>query len=350
MRTKLLNVVNSATDQAWQVFSRTQGSGAVAEHVRPQIQFLPFGVRGRNVLRVGIPLNHLLASADALGRAAARCLALKGLAVELHQHAVIDVATEHALGALQMGIVAVAGEFEAITEAQPQVIHGTNGALAFTLANVPRNHELGVDINLTASGARPVRDLIANLDGCTGAKAGEIVAAARLGRTICRDVTHAQAERLLRAAREQTKQVTPGRLGWAGAIFQRSAYAIAYGTATFGEVAPFAKVPYVVEAWAKPEKGKEAKTGLFAYVNRTPVTGDIEAGRDKRKIDAYGCGLSHTIPEAPAERQFTIQINMAATLVGRRANNAASQGRCLVPCSLAWRITASAPAVNKLRR
>jgi hypothetical protein len=163
---------------------------------------------------------------------------------------------------------------------------------------------------LTASGARPVRDLIANLDGCTGAKAGEIVAAARLGRAICRDVTHAQAERLLRAAREQTKQVTPGRLGWVGAIFQRSAYAIAYGIATFGEVAPFAEVPYVVEAWAKPEKGKEAETGLFAYVNRTPVTGDIEAGRDKRKIDAYGCGLSHTIAEAPAERHFIIQINI----------------------------------------
>jgi hypothetical protein len=41
---------------------------------------------------------------------------------------------------------------------------------------------------------------------------------------------------------------------------------------------------------------------------------------------------------------------MAATFVGRRPNNAASQGRCLVPWILAYRMTASAPVVNKLRR
>src|SRR4029077_21039581 len=37
---------------------------------------------------------------------------------------------------------------------------------------------------------------------------------------------------------------------------------------------------------------------------------------------------------------------MAATLVGRRANNAVNQGRCLVPWILAYRITANAPVVN----
>ena len=41
---------------------------------------------------------------------------------------------------------------------------------------------------------------------------------------------------------------------------------------------------------------------------------------------------------------------MAATFVGRRANNAASQGRCLVPWILAYRMTASAPATNRQRR
>src|SRR4029077_20977179 len=42
---------------------------------------------------------------------------------------------------------------------------------------------------------------------------------------------------------------------------------------------------------------------------------------------------------------------IAATFVGRRANNAVSQGRCLVPWR-SWRkrITASAPAVNRQRR
>jgi hypothetical protein len=37
-------------------------------------------------------------------------------------------------------------------------------------------------------------------------------------------------------------------------------------------------------------------------------------------------------------------------LVGRRASNAATQGRYLVPWILAWRMTASAPATNRLRR
>jgi hypothetical protein len=41
---------------------------------------------------------------------------------------------------------------------------------------------------------------------------------------------------------------------------------------------------------------------------------------------------------------------MAATFVGRRASSAVSQGRCPVPWILAWRITAKAPVVNRLRR
>jgi hypothetical protein len=46
-------------------------------------------------------------------------------------------------------------------------------------------HEL-----LTASGTTLVRDLISSLDGCTGGKAGEIIAAAELGRALyCKDIT-----------------------------------------------------------------------------------------------------------------------------------------------------------------
>src|SRR5262245_65767490 len=41
---------------------------------------------------------------------------------------------------------------------------------------------------------------------------------------------------------------------------------------------------------------------------------------------------------------------MAATLLGRRASNAVSHGRCVVPWILAFRMTASAPAVNRPRR
>ena len=45
-------------------------------------------------------------------------------------------------------------------------------------------------------------------------------------------------------------------------------------------------------------------------MNRTPVSGGIEAARAKRDIDAYGCGLAHTLARAPPEIHFAIQINL----------------------------------------
>ena len=50
--------------------------------------------------------------------------------------------------------------------------------------DVPQFREL-----LYASGATPLRELVARLDGCSGARAGEIVAMAGLGRALCKDVT-----------------------------------------------------------------------------------------------------------------------------------------------------------------
>src|SRR5205809_7011329 len=53
---------------------------------------------------------------------------------------------------------------------------------------------------------------------------------------------------------------------------------------------------------------------------------------------------------AQAIRAILLASAMAATLVGRRPNNAVSQGRCPIPWILASRITASAPATNRPRR
>jgi hypothetical protein len=157
---------------------------------------------------------------------------------------------------------------------------------------------------LYASGATPVRELIANLDGCTGAKAGEIVAEAGLGRALCEDVTNGQAERLLQSARANAREVKPSRLGTIGPeAFPRHAYASALGTA---EVAPTVSIPYVIEAWAIAAD----KTTLQACVNRAPVTGNIYAARDKRDIDVFGCGLHHRVTRAPKDAQFDIVLNI----------------------------------------
>jgi hypothetical protein len=56
----------------------------------------------------------------------------------------------------------------------------------------PQFHEL-----LLAYGTQPVRSLIAQLDGCTGGKAGEIVSDARLDRLRCQDIDRKQATKLL---------------------------------------------------------------------------------------------------------------------------------------------------------
>lgn len=77
--------------------------------------------------------------------------------------------------------------------------------------DVPAFHEL-----LYASGDLPVRDLIAHLDGCGGAKADEIVAQARLSRAVCKDVDQRQAARLLEIAQETTEPVHSKQLGRLG--------------------------------------------------------------------------------------------------------------------------------------
>jgi hypothetical protein len=164
-------------------------------------------------------------------------------------------------------------------------------------------HEL-----LYASGDRPVRELIAQLDGCSGGKAGEIVAAAGLARAICKNLIQQQAAKLLSAARDNARPVQPKRLGAVGPyVFDGCAYACSYGVEQLGSIAPFAEIPFVVEAWARPTRGK---TFLRVSVNRTPVTGEIKAARDNRDIDFFGCGLAHTVAAAPKDSQFAIQFNI----------------------------------------
>jgi hypothetical protein len=159
---------------------------------------------------------------------------------------------------------------------------------------------------LYAAGPRPVRELIANLDGCTGGKAGEIVAAANLSRAPCNAVNGEQAKRLLDAARDAARPVKPERLGSVGPdAFPKAAYAQSSGTVEFGASQP-AEIPFIVETWAETAK----LTRLTVCVNRTPITGDVRAAREKRNVNAFGCGLRHTITQAPIAAQFSIVINI----------------------------------------
>jgi hypothetical protein len=162
-------------------------------------------------------------------------------------------------------------------------------------------HEL-----LYASGATPVRELVAQLDGCTGGRAGEIVAASGLDRMRCKDVTRKQAAKLLQVARANARPVNPERLGAAGPR-EGLAYGKAEGTLGFGSAEPQAVIPSVVEAWAK---ATPLATTPVVCVNRTPITGKIDMARDKRDIDFFGCGLRHTVATAPKDARFIIWLNI----------------------------------------
>ena len=166
--------------------------------------------------------------------------------------------------------------------------------------DAPAFHEL-----LDASGDLPVRKLVAQLDGRTDAMADAIVKRARLNRTICKDVNQKQAARLLATIQRFTDPVSPKQLGSLGPrIFPNYSYAAAYGIARLGAV----EIPHVVEVWAI--RSEEDVTVLQACVNRTPVTGEIEAARQNRDIDFFGCGLSHTVARAAKDTQFEIWLNI----------------------------------------
>ena len=168
---------------------------------------------------------------------------------------------------------------------------------------LPQFHEL-----LSASGGVPVRALIESLDGCTGGRAGEIVAMARLGRMACHDLDAREAARLLEAARAAAKPANPKRLGAVGpGAFPGRAYAIAYGSAPFGSRLR-ADIPVAVEVWASQATGNV----VAASVNRTPIAGEMALQRDKSEVNLFGCGLRHTVANAPKELKFNVWLNITA--------------------------------------
>ncbi len=143
-----------------------------------------------------------------------------------------------------------------------------------------------------AAGARTVRALVAELDGCTGTKAGEVAAgfAGRAAIELSRDET----DELLARARAAARPVKPERLGNVG---RQPDLPDAYARRTGTFKVPLhrgphaAEIPFVVEAWAQSASAPH----LCLLVNRTPVPAEISFGRtmkDKTCCGLKGCGLS----------------------------------------------------------
>jgi hypothetical protein len=200
----------------------------------------------------------------------------------------------------------VAIEFGAALPADPSALSWARAALEFPGIYSGKSspwwydaasfHEL-----ILAHGKQPLRALISELDGCSGGKAGEIIAAAGLHRAACENVTRADASTLLATARQHVRPVPAERLGQIGRnAFLDWSYAHEHGTVD--------TTPFVVEAWAHKE-GSEIDVTML--VNRTPVTGDIKGYRDSEKhICMTGCGLHHYFEDAPRKGGYRIVINV----------------------------------------
>jgi len=156
-----------------------------------------------------------------------------------------------------------------------------------------------------AAGDATVRELVAQFEGCSGAKAGSISESWR-GRD-CSSLSRDEADQLLAAIRKNSREVTAKRLGCVGkpANFSRG-YA---RCDVLQEVEPSqgqfpARVPYVIEVWAKPAK----VDSLRLCVNRTPTTAALDVNHDKTNLYVFGCGLQYAVPVGRAPVEALVNI------------------------------------------
>jgi Histidine kinase-, DNA gyrase B-, and HSP90-like ATPase len=136
-----------------------------------------------------------------------------------------------------------------------------------------------------------VRQLIEQLDGCSGAKAGRIAAPFGKGRT-CRSMRPPEIAALLTRMQESARVVKARSLGPIGDVFTAfDAYIVADAALQTGTNKPRASIPVLIEAWANVRTRKFGGAKLMVYCNRTPVVDDIDAMRGQGGIRISGAGL-----------------------------------------------------------
>lgn len=158
-----------------------------------------------------------------------------------------------------------------------------------------------------AAQGRTVRDLVSELDGCSGAKAG-LIAAPYKGR-LATSLERSEVDVLLATARANAKPVKPARLGAVDGLPDLGSHAKCRGTfnvsASRGKHA--ATIPFVVEAWAMPA----SERSVAMHVNRTPVTTPMKTFQDPdRRTDTalIGCNLRDTFATGREPMAFYLNI------------------------------------------
>jgi hypothetical protein len=128
---------------------------------------------------------------------------------------------------------------------------------------------------------------------------------------MCDSMSREEATNLLLRARERAKPVRPDRLGAVGLIETLpSAYALVHGELTAGIEAPPAEIPYAVEAWVRANRQGDDRASVMVLVNRTPITGTVNAYKDKSTISLYGCNLSSVSITGTPKGACSIVVNI----------------------------------------
>ena len=167
-----------------------------------------------------------------------------------------------------------------------------------------------------------VRQFVERLDGCAGAKAGQMVARFGKGRT-CRSMTEADARELLSVLQASARVVKPEALGSIGEdAFNPEMYGYSKecGTFIFGTHEPRATIPFIVEAWVHVANRKGSDTSVTCQCNRTPIVGNIESWRsrsEKKSLFLSGVGLNLTYGDAIELKQgdCDIQLHITSPLI-----------------------------------
>jgi hypothetical protein len=168
---------------------------------------------------------------------------------------------------------------------------------------------------LFSAGAQPVRSLIAELDGCSGGKAGDIVTAAGLDRKACNQVDRGAAINLLKAARQYARPVNPKRLGGIGPdLYADMFFAVERDEVKVGTVEPLAEIPCVIEAWARKDTDHDGSDHIDVslLINRTPSVDEVSIWRSGKRAIIRGAGLRHYVDKVPRKGSYSIIINVTA--------------------------------------
>ncbi len=144
-----------------------------------------------------------------------------------------------------------------------------------------------------------LKDFLVYFDRINPSKANKIIN--HVGVEVAtNELTREESDQVLAQLRENSKPISPKKLGFVGEMKEFSAYHKEITTFTLktskGNFE--AEIPAVIEIFAQLDS--EQKSQVF--VNKTPITGDVDISYYEKRISIYGCGLSQTLEVPKLER------------------------------------------------